>query len=230
MSIRNVLVTDRSVAEFCSIFDSEITVITNLLEQSESCFEHYFSEPEKQKYKWVQEFTFMTIESLVTATRLLIEGHINASGNTMRISYESLCLAILLSAENNVIIDKGKRAKPVNFYKAYEQGKSNTKAHRAIDNVLLNIDTLGLIDGSEWLKQAKNFYNGYSHASIITMGSLMLPSGKSIIAGGFYKEKLDLYKDHSKFIVRFANHLPKLIEVVALRNLTSALNGTKTVG
>ena len=30
----------------------------------------------------------------------------------MRISYESLCLAILLSAENNVIIDKGKNAKP----------------------------------------------------------------------------------------------------------------------
>ena len=230
MSIRNVLVTDRSVAEFCSIFDSEIIEITNLLEQSESCFEHYFSEPEKQKYKWVQEFTFMTIESLVTSTRLLIEGHINASGNTMRISYESLCLAILLSSESNVIIDKGKKAKPVNFYKAYEQEKSNTKAHRAIDNVLLNADTLGLIDGSEWLKQAKDFYNGYSHASIMTMGSLVLPSGKPIIAGGFYKEKLDLYKDHLKFIVRFANHLPKLIEVVALRNLTSALNGTKTVG
>jgi hypothetical protein len=215
LSIRNILVTDRSVAEFCSTFDSEITVITNLLEQSESCFEHYFSEPEKQKYKWVQEFTFMTIESLVTATRLLIEGHINASGNTMRISYESLCLAILLSAESNVIIDKGTNAKPVNFYKSY---------------VLLNADTLGLIEGSEWLKQAKNFYNGYSHASIMTMGSLMLPSGKPIIAGDFYKEKLDLYKDHLKFIVRYANHLPKLIEAVALRNLTSALNGTKTVG
>ena len=230
MSIHNILVTDRSVAEFCSIFDSEITEITNLLEQSESCFEHYFSEPEKQKYKWVQEFTFMTIESLVTATRLLIEGHINASGNTMRISYESLCLSILLSAESNVIIDKGKKAQPVNFYKAYEQGRSNCKAHRAIDNVLLNAETLGLIEGREWLKQAKNFYNGYSHASIMTMGSLMLPSGKPIIAGGFYNEKLDLYKDHLKFIVRYANHLPKLIEAVALRNLTSALNGTKTVG
>lgn len=205
-------------------------MITNLLEQSESCFEYYFSEPDKQKYKWVQEFTFMTIESLVTATRLLIEGHINASGNTMRISYESLCLAILLSAENNVIIDKGKNAKPVNFYKSYEQGKNNTKAHRAIDNVLSNADTLGLIEGHKWLKQAKNFYNGYSHASIMTMGSLMLPSGKPIIAGGFYKEKLDLYKDHLKFIIRYANHLPRFIEVIALRNLTSALNGTKKVG
>ncbi|MFC3032731.1 hypothetical protein ACFOEE_09380 [Pseudoalteromonas fenneropenaei] len=230
MSIRNILVTDRSVAEFCSIFEPEITVITNLLEQSESCFERYFSEPEKQKYKWVREFTFMTIESLVTATRLMIEGHINASGNTMRISYESLSLAILLSAERNVIIDKSKKAKPVNFYKAYEKGNSNTKAHRAIDNVLSNADTLGLIEGGEWLKQAKNFYNGYSHASIMAMGSLMLPSGKSIIAGGFYKEKLDLYKDHLKFIVRYANHLPKLIEAVGLRNLTNALNGTKPVG
>ena len=115
MTIRDILVTDRSVAEFCSTFDSEITEITNLLEQSESCFEHYFSEPEKQKYKWVQEFTFMTIESLVTATRLLIEGHINASGNTMRISYESLCLAILLSAENNVLISESKKSKTCKF-------------------------------------------------------------------------------------------------------------------
>ncbi|UPW17366.1 hypothetical protein M0C34_14080 [Agarivorans sp. TSD2052] len=224
MGIRDILVTDRSVAEFCSIFDSEITVITNLLEQSESCFEHYFSEPEKQKYKWVQEFTFMTVESLVTATRLLIEGHINASGNTMRISYESLCLAILLSAESNVLISKSKKAEPVDFYKSYLQGNKNTKAHKAIDIVLLNADTLGLIEGYEWLKQAKDFYNGYSHASIMTMGSLMLPSGKPIIAGGFYKDKLDLYKDHLKFIARLAKHLPRLIEVVALRNLKSALN------
>ena len=64
----------------------------------------------------------------------------------------------------------------------------------------------------------------------MTMGSLMLPSGKPIIAGGFYKEKVGLYKDHLNFVLRFAKHLPKLIEVVALRNLTSALKGTKTVG
>ncbi len=172
----------------------------------------------------------MTIESLVTATRLLIEGHINASGNTMRISYESLCLAILLSAESNVLISKSKKAKPVNFYKSYVQGNNNTKAHKAIDNVLLNADALGLIEGGEWLEQAKNFYNGYSHATIMTMGSLMLPSGKPIIAGDFYMEKIDLYKDHLKFIFRYANHLPQLVEGIALRNLTSALNGTKTVG
>ncbi|MFV0468710.1 MAG: hypothetical protein ACK5MK_07275 [Dysgonomonas sp.] len=161
----------------------------------------------------------MTIESLVTATRLLIEGHINASGNTMRISYESLCLAILLSADRKLIIDKSKNAQPVSFYKAYEQGKNNTKAHRAIDNVLSNANTLGLVEGSEWLAQAKDFYNGYSHASIMAMSSLILPSGKSIIAGGFYKEKLNLYKEHLKFITRLANQLPKLIEVIALRNL-----------
>ena len=139
-------------------------------------------------------------------------------------------LAILLSAEKNVLISKSKKAKPVDFYTFYLQGNKSTQAHKSIDNVLLNADALGLIEGYEWLEQAKNFYNGYSHASIMTMGSLMLPSGKPIIAGGFYKEKLDLYKDHLKFILRFAKHLPKLLEVVALRNLTSVLNGTKTVG
>lgn len=137
----------------------------------------------------------------------------------MRISYESLCLAILLSADRNIIIDKSKEAKPVNFYDAYQQNRNNTRPHKAIDNVLLNADTLGLIEGKEWLKQAKNFYNGYSHASIIAMGSLMLPSGRSIIAGDFYKEKLSLYKDHIKFMIRYAKQLPNLIEVVATRNL-----------
>ncbi|MEL0630385.1 hypothetical protein [Psychromonas aquatilis] len=141
----------------------------------------------------------------------------------MRISYESLCLAILLSIKNNVIIDRGKKAKQINFYKAYEQGKNNEKAYKAIDNVISNADILGLIEGREWLKEAKNFYNGYSHASIMTMGALMLPSGKSIIVGDFYKEKLDLYEDHLKFIIRYANQRPKLIEQIALRNLTSAL-------
>lgn len=136
-------------------------------------------------------------------------------------------LAILLSAEKNVLISKSKKAKPVDFYKFYLQGNKSTQAHKSIDNVLLNADALGLIEGYEWLEQAKNFYNGYSHASIMTMGSLMLPSGKPIIAGGFYKEKLDLYKDHLKFILRFAKHLPKLLEVVALRSLTSVLNEKK---
>ncbi|NRB61421.1 MAG: hypothetical protein HRU40_00020 [Saprospiraceae bacterium] len=221
MSIRNILITDRTVEEFCVVFDTEISVIVDLLEKSESCFEHYFDDPQKQKFKWVQEFTFMSIESLITATRLLIEGHINASGNTMRISYESLCLVILLSAKQDLLIHKSKRAKPVNFYKCYEQGESNTKAHKAIDNVIANADKLGLLEGHEWLKEAKNFYNGYSHASIMTMGSLMLPSGKSIVAGGFYKEKLELYKAHLEFTIRFLKHLPQLIEEIGLRNITS---------
>lgn len=51
-----------------------------------------------------------------------------------------------------------------------------------------------------------------------------------LIAGDFYMEKLELYKEYLRFIVRYANYQPKLIEAVALRNFTSSLNVAKIVG
>ncbi|MUK47565.1 hypothetical protein GNP79_19215 [Aliivibrio fischeri] len=220
MSIKDILINDRSVSEFSHAFHSELAEIITLLEETETVFENNFILRDNHRCKYVQEFTFMAIESVVSATRLLIEGHVNSSGNTMRIAYESLCMAILLSSDCSIVINKGKSPKTINFYKSYLEKHGKTKPYLAVDHVINNAEVLGLNSGKCWLKGAKEFYNTYSHSSLISMGSLILSSGNSIVGGGYHEEKIKLYTDNLEFIARFLRQLPCLVEAIGNRNLT----------
>ena len=227
MTLNEILFDDRSVQPFCIRFKRELTEILVLLSNTEKAYEKSFSDLPEDRPKWVQEFTFMSIESTISATRLLIEGHVNASGNTMRIAYESLCMAILLTSQNPVVIAKGKKARPLDFAKAFEQKHGQTKPYLAVDHVISNAQEVGLTDGSIWLKEAKSFYNAYSHSTLISMNSLMLTGGKAIIGGGYFPEKDEVYSNSLRFITRLLRMYPKIIETIGQRNLTNCLRGIR---
>jgi len=230
MELNDIILGEREISGFKSDFEIEVTQIIKRLNTCESVFESLMLANEKPKFKWVNQYVFLSLETSVTSLRLLAEGHINAAGNTIRISYESLCMSILLSSPKKLKVGRGKQQKEIDFYSNYINKDNSAKAHLSIDIVIKNANTLGLTSGKEWLKQAKNFYNGYSHASEMVFSSLVLKSGKSIVGGGYNEEKRDIVSNHLEYIDRLAKQLPELIKEVASRNLTSNLNGTKTVG
>ncbi|QYK04585.1 hypothetical protein [Shewanella zhangzhouensis] len=154
---------------------------------------------------------------------MLTEGFINASGNTFRISYEALAMCMLLTTNAKVQVGRGKKVKLIDFDEAYFSGDKSTYPYQAIDIVVNNVEAIGLEQGSNWLKQAKDFYNGYSHASHMVFSSLVLKNGCSIIGGGYNSEKDDIYKNHLQFVKRFSDQLPNLINILAMRDLTKAL-------
>jgi len=220
VQVDRILLDDRTISEFLSHFEDDIRELIQHIKKCEDIFESCFINSSGRSKKWVKEYLFLSIESTVSSIRLLSEGHINAAGNTMRISYESLCVSMLLTSPELITVGRGKNKKEIDFNLAFENGENIAKPHLAINTVVKNSDVLGLKEGENWLREAKNFYNGYSHASMMVFSSIVLESGKSIVGGGFNKEKLNIYAEHLKFIKRLLVHLPEIIEEIANRNLT----------
>ncbi len=218
MEFDEIILGDRTIAGFKSDFEIDVIQILKHLNTCETAFKNFILTNENPKFKWVQEYVFLSLETSVTSLRLLAEGHINAAGNTMRISYESLCMSILLSSPVRLKVGRGKQQKEIDFYSGYLNKDAFTKAHLSIDLVVRNASVLGVTSGKGWLKQAKDFYNGYSHASEMVFSSLILKSGKSIIGGGYNEEKREIISAHLKQIHKLAKQLPELIKEISLRN------------
>ena len=75
--------------------------------------------------------------------------------------------------------------------------------------VVKNKEELGLNQGGvDFLVGAKNFYNGYSHASFMLLHSKIKPSTRQLyIAGGYENERLDIFTEQLKFIKRYSKNL-----------------------
>ncbi len=220
MELDQIILGERDISNFKSTFETKVNQIIRRLNTCESVFEGLMLANKHPKYKWVNEHVFLSLESAVSSLRLLAEGHINAAGNTMRISYEALCMSILLSSPRKLKAGRGKTAKEIDFYSSFMSEDNLAKAHLSIGMVIQNSTALGLVSGNEWLKQAKDFYNGYSHASKMVFSSLTLESGKSIVGGGYNEEKQDIVSQHLEYIDRLAMQMPELIKEIATRNLT----------
>lgn len=216
---RQIIRDDRSIKEFVSKFDDDLAEIIQNFETSEKAFESAYRDVANST-TWVREYLFLCLESQISGVRLLTEGFVNAAGNTFRISYEALAMCILLTARTKVKVGRGKQVKFIDFHEAYCSGDRAASPYQAIDTVANNAKNIGLEQGSNWLKQAKDFYNGYSHASHITFSSLVLKNGQSIVGGGYNSGKDDIYNSHLQFAKRFSIQLPNLITSVAKRDLT----------
>tara|TARA_B100001996_G_C18564803_1_gene556048 strand:- start:282 stop:959 length:678 start_codon:yes stop_codon:yes gene_type:complete len=163
----------------------------------------------------VSGYIFLAIESAVTATQLLSLGHIAPAGNSMRISYESLCYSALLKKEIKLQVSNGKHK--FYFYSDYLKKSPHTRADKVIDVVVKNKDVLGLSDdGVKFLVGAENFYNGYSHATHMLLYSKIKPSTRQLyIAGCYENERREVFESQIKFIKRYSKNLHGWIHAVA---------------
>ena len=163
----------------------------------------------------VSAYLSLAIESAVTATQLLVLGHIAAAGNSMRISYESLCYSALLKKEVELEVPNGKYK--FNFYSDYQKKSKHTRADSVIDVVVKNKELIGVNEeGVTFLTAAKNFYNGYSHATLLLAHSKIKPSTRQIyIAGGYDNERYETFKTQLNFITRYSLSLSGWVSAVA---------------
>lgn len=201
---------------FIKDFEKELKELSNVFSEAFNLLEKSpCNQDPSTRASTVTGYIFLAIESAVTATQLLVLGHIAPAGNSMRISYESLCYSALLKKETKLVVANGKHK--FSFYDDYLKKKSHTRADKVIDMVVKNKEELGLNQGGvDFLVGAKNFYNGYSHASFMLLHSKIKPSTRQLyIAGGYENERLDIFTEQLKFIKRYSKNLNGWIQAVA---------------
>lgn len=166
---------------------------------------------------YVAGLSYLLFENLFTSFKLFILGYQSPSGNIMRQVTESIALATLCSLDFDIVINKNKS---INFFDSFVLQKPEAQSHHAIRYLENNFKSIGIkqiaIDN---LKSAKNFYNNYSHPSLLSMANIMSfqSPGDTYIGGSFDTEKIDEYKDELVHRINFCKILPDFIEGLICR-------------
>lgn len=201
---------------FIKDFDNELLQLSKLFSEAFTLLNASpcISDP-SERAGIVSAYIYLAIESAVTATQLLVLGHIAAAGNSMRISYESRCYSALLKKEVELEVPNGKYK--FNFYSDYQKKSKHTRADNVIDVVVKNKELIGVDEeGVILLKTAKNFYNGYSHATLLLTHSKIKPSTRQMyVAGRYDNERYETFKTQLNFIIRYSLSLNGWVNAVA---------------
>ncbi|MDD2467690.1 MAG: hypothetical protein PHI97_27230 [Desulfobulbus sp.] len=214
---KHIMVDDTESRKlFLADFKAEIEELSGILSRAFTLLEKSpcYDNP-SIRASTVSGYIFLAIESVVTATQLLSLGHIAPAGNSMRISYESLCYSALIKIDKKLVVANGNHQ--FNFFEDYQKKSSHTRSHKVIDIVDKNKDQLGLNQGGvDFILGAKNFYNSYSHATYLVLHSKIKPSTRQMyVAGGYDAERKDTFKQQIEFIKRYSKNLDGWIQVVA---------------
>ena len=166
---------------------------------------------ENERIKLVGRFIFLAIDNVFLSVKFLSLGYFSQSGNSMRQSLESVCMAILISHEGEIEIGKGKN---INFFDAYIKNYRNTRAHNSIRYVQRNIDILGIqAEAVDIMLAGKEHYNNYSHPNMLTFAARMInvDGGPFVVGGGYDSDKISTYELELKDRIQFTKTLPDFI-------------------
>lgn len=162
-------------------------------------------------------FVYLAIDNVYLSVKMLSLGYFVQSGNTMRQSLESLCMAILLSHRHKIKIGKMRK---VDFLDSFSKGESFTKAHKSLAHVEYNAMHLGVRNEAiKALLLGKDHYNECSHPNMYTFGSRCIDhdGGSFLVGGGYDSDKESAYRKEIKDRVKFAKILPNFIDEVVKR-------------
>ncbi|MGR5392567.1 hypothetical protein [Vibrio alginolyticus] len=202
--------------DFCDDFGIELNSISKLCSDALSLIERSdCAGDESHRASLVKGYLMLAVESIISATQLIAIGHVSSAGNSMRISYEALCTSALFKKEVDILTARG--GYRFNFYKDYCNGRRNSRGDQVVSLFIKNKEVLGLSEnGARFIKVAKDFYNGYSHASDLVMHSKIKPSTLQMyIGGGYDQEQKILCEQHINFIIRYLNGISSWIKAVA---------------
>ena len=163
-------------------------------------------------------FVYLSFDNTYTSMKLLMLGYLTPSGNMLRQSLESACMAVLLATDCEIAIagKKGKKQK-IKFYEEFLDDKKHTQSHKAVSYVDNNQEILGVYDKSisSFIK-GKQFYNQYSHPSKMSMASRLTPANNIswLMGGGYDIEKKPIYDIEVEARVNYAGILPTFIQEV----------------
>ena len=162
-------------------------------------------------------YVFLAIDNVYVSVKLLVLGYFAPSGNSMRQSLESVCMAILLSHNGNINIGTDKKPKEVDFFKLYSTGDKKALPHKSLGYVDVNKNALGVSEKAiAAFFVGKDHYNEYSHPNKLSLASRMVGvDGGSFIVGDEYDEdKKTAYEKELRDRIKYVSIIPKFIDVV----------------
>lgn len=163
----------------------------------------------------VGAFVYLSFDNAYTSMKLLMLGYLTPSGNMLRQSFESVCMAVLLATDCEIEIAK-KKGK-IKFYEDFVNDRKHAQSHRAVSYVNDNQEILRVNDKSmSSLIKGKRFYNEYSHPTKMSMASRLTPENNKtwMIGGGYDTGKKPIYDIEIETRVNYCGMLPTFIQEV----------------
>jgi len=208
-----------TITEFSNDHSESILKFCQLIVNCHKKLNILDKESDNERIKLAGRFIFLAIDNVFLSVKFLSLGYFSQSGNSMRQSLESVCMAILISYSSEIEIGKGKK---LNFFEAYIKNYRNTRAHNSIRYVQRNIDILGIQDQAvDAMLGGKEHYNNYSHPNMLTFAARMINTdgGPFVVGGGYDVDKLSTYQQELEDRIRFTKILPDFICCI-LNNLS----------
>ncbi|MEW6615711.1 MAG: hypothetical protein AB1401_09630 [Thermodesulfobacteriota bacterium] len=187
-------------SQFMDSFKGEVSAFIDGLTDAFYKWEEYDSKIDTDIRKaYVSAFLYNAIDSLTLSMKLFLSGYIIPSGNLLRYTLESLCLAILCSD------------KSLPYYEKIEQNKFSANA--ALNCVLKNAEKLNIIKESiETLKGIYEYNHNYSHATLLSLYHIFSKRGEQYFGPSFDKGKMVIYKKETETRVNLAKVFSNIIE------------------
>ncbi len=221
-------------------FKAEISDFCIHLSKSHKCLEFFLAiEKPNNNELYTGASLYFSLDCLLSATQLIVIGHIISSGNLFRQAIESTYISILLSTNRKIIYQKkskgrnkrdkktGKKTgKKIEFQTCsyideYLNNSPIAHAHRAGDIVNLNIDKLGLsMSALGTIEKAKEKMHEFSHPSLISQilkttnidGCPDITDSPQFIVGGSIEHlNIELVKMRIKNYTNFLKIIPDMI-------------------
>jgi len=182
------------------------------------CYEQFLKfnnhpTPDTQ-FMHVTAYVYTLVDSLFSSTKLLVHGFVAPSGNLFRVSLEAMAMAVLISLRGEILVKKEKhRCEYGNFFEGFSNEKSWSKPHKAINILEQNSSTIGLTEGAlKLLKQSKDIYNDYSHASLWSIRLSVISEEKNVFGGGYNQEQKSLFEKEIQIRKQFVEGIPFFLE------------------
>jgi len=165
-------------------------------------------------------FIFLAIDNVYTSVKLLTLGYFVPSGNIMRQSTESICMALLLSHSGN--LNLGTETKPLeeDFLQLYNDESSKARSYKSFWHVKRNKDILEVNEEALGAFQVnRNYYNGLSHPNYLSLAYRMVSEndGSFLFGGGYDENKKTDYDSQLYDRIKYTSIIPNFIEVMYSR-------------
>ncbi len=166
----------------------------------------------------VGAFVFGVLDDIMVSTKLLLTGKLPAAGNLMRQVIEGIAMSILCSADKPLIVRrKTKKESEIKmlYWDRLNAGDKLTRGYLAVDQLAWNAVQLGVLAVAvERLREAKDYYNTFSHCGTATITNRVSLEGIGVfhMGGHFDDAKVEVYRAELRGRIGLCRMLPSFME------------------
>lgn len=187
---------------FLRLFSKEEKSFTEAMANAAVSWQELDESISSNKDAYVSGLVHTAITLHISSMKLLLAGHVVASGNLLRQVVEAMCMALLCAN------------KDLPFLAQFMA--DNYSSNKAVKHARKHWKKLGLNDGAhEQLKMIQDFYHNYSHISLLTLANHVSSSGgRAYVGAAFDPGKTEAYKEEVSRRLRLARVFNSFVEGV----------------